>query len=397
MEKRYNNTTFNRSSNFKVNGENTETKNVIVNETTEDNIGYKKDYNNNENSNNTGNYQTRGDYRGGRGEYRGGRGEYRGGNSRGEYRGGNNRGDGRGEHRGEYRGGNTRGEYRGGNTRGEYRGGNTRGEYRGGNNRGEYRGGNTRGGYGNNNYNNNYKNNYNNFNNYEQTAPTHFVNIPIFHPDFINSYNKLTDTLIGESSLNLNKLLMQKPTKLHITVCVLYLYKEEEVKAAQEALDELFTQDKEVMETLVKGLNLKVNEFKSMQENLFKTRVIYADIEEDKSIRLLIHKIIEKLFSKKVVDAESLKRSHVEFDEESKTYRNKIHCTLLNVLFLNKIEKKQGKQETRNVANAEEVLKYMNQSLLKTLPEVKMNNVNFSIMREDRETEKYICLKDYKF
>jgi hypothetical protein len=190
---------------------------------------------------------------------------------------------------------------------------------------------------------------------------------------------------------------MQKPTKLHITVCVLYLFNEEEIKNCQEALNELFTQDKELIESIQKGLSLKVKEFKSMQENLFKTRVIYADIEEDKSIRLLIHLIIEKLVSKGVLNKESLTKSHIEYDEETKVYRNKIHCTLLNVLFLNKIEKKQGKQETRSIVNAEDVLKFMNQNLLKLLPEVKMNNVHFSIMREDRETEKYILLRDYKF
>ena len=65
--------------------------------------------------------------------------------------------------------------------------------------------------------------------------------------------------------------------------------------------------------------------------------------------------------------------------------------TIMNVLFLNKILKKQKKKEIRNF-NAEEVLSYLNN---KTMPQASIEKIHFSRMREDKLTEKYEMIFSY--
>ena len=93
---------------------------------------------------------------------------------------------------------------------------------------------------------------------------------------------------------------------------------------------------------------------------------------------------------------EFFKRNHVNKDKNTGYYYLKIHCTFVNLLFLNKIEKKQGKNVSYKIYNAEEYISAMN-DLIGLLEEFSIKCVHFSLMREDKESEKYICVKEFAF
>jgi len=137
-----------------------------------------------------------------------------------------------------------------------------------------------------------------------------------------------------------------------------------------------------------------------MQENLDKTRVIYAEPEETEELfklRVISHKIVEKLMEKGIMDKELLKKCHFSFDKKLNMYMHKLHLTLLNVLFLNKIEKKQGLRESRRIIDAGILIEIMDKKYTSEEAGLSIGSVNFSLMGSDKVNECYFLEREYKF
>ena len=269
-------------------------------------------------------------------------------------------------------------------------------------------------------YNNNYRKNYNNYysnndnyqnysnkysnnnyynSNYENSSPTHFINFPINDNKFIESYNRMIELIKNENQTEgslfpkINPYILQKEGKLHFTICVLTLNSEEDVLFVKETLSNLFKTP-----TFDDLLKFKFESFQPMS-NHKKNRVIYGDIGNDGDVvrlKELISFIISTLVDNEIMDQNSLSRSHFTYNKNKKLYESKIHCTIMNTLFLNKWEKKNKIELTNSIPYNNEVLDYLNKTYLDILSEIKIDSMNFSEMREDHKTNKYIVVKEYK-
>jgi hypothetical protein len=146
--------------------------------------------------------------------------------------------------------------------------------------------------------------------------------------------------------------------------------------------------------TIANGkINFNFESFESIG-NYTNTRVLYAQMMQDEhyvKLSEIIHVIIKTLLDENILDLKRLNDLHIEYDQVNMKYRIKLHMTLLNILFHNKILKKQNKKEVRNI-DATEILEYMNN---KSLPSAEITKVNFSRMREDKKTQKYELLYSY--
>jgi hypothetical protein len=256
------------------------------------------------------------------------------------------------------------------------RGYGNRGVY---NNRGGYN--NTRGGYG------NTRGGHNKWANNK----SHFINIPIEDSGFIESYSKLCSEIKEAGLNNFYPELLQKPGKIHMTLCVLDLGEDEEkIKRVHNALENITPKIKEIANQKVL---FNFDKFESMgaQES---SRVIYAKMAEDENFAKLeeiIHIIIDALVKEKILMKHKLGDSHVNI--ENGKYKIKLHMTLFNVLFLNKVLKKRGEKEVKSI-DAKDILTYLAD---KPLPASSIEQINFSKMRENPETQQYELLYSYKF
>jgi hypothetical protein len=237
--------------------------------------------------------------------------------------------------------------------------------------------------YYNNNYNNRNNNNWNN-------NKSHFINIPIDDTVFIQAYENFCEEIKCANLKDFYPQLLQKPGKIHMTVCVLDLGEDEEkIKKVHNVLEGLQDRFREITN---KTLDFNFEKFETMG-NVQSTRVIYAKMNENenfKKIEEIIHLIIEGLVNEKILMKHSLEDSHVKF--ENGRYKIKLHMTLFNVLFLNKILKKRREIEVKNI-NAKDIIDYLSN---KSLPSSKIEQINFSKMRENPQTEKYDLLYSYK-
>jgi hypothetical protein len=229
-----------------------------------------------------------------------------------------------------------------------------------------------------------------NSNNKWNTTKTHFINIPIQDSVFIEAYKKLCAELKGANLNHFNHELLQKPGKIHMTVCVLDLGEDEDkIKRVHSVLEGVQEKLKEIAN---KKLEFNFDKFESMGD-VESTRVIYAKMNEDENfvkLEEMIHIIIDALVNEKLIMKHSLKDSHINFDNGK--YKIKLHMTLFNVLFLNKILKKRKEIEVKTI-DAKDILAYLAE---RPLPASTIEQINFSRMRENPQTQKYELLYSYK-
>jgi hypothetical protein len=248
--------------------------------------------------------------------------------------------------------------------------------------------------YQNNNY--SYKSSYkytqgNTYQKWGSNQKTHFINVPIEDSTFIDTYKSLCQNIKSANLKDFYPDLLQKPGKVHMTICVLDLG-EDETKIAQvhSILENLNTQIKEI----TKGqLKFNFEKFESMGAKET-TRVIYAKMKEDENYQKLshiIHLIIKALVDNQIIDRSSFKDIHINYDDKTDRYSIKLHMTLFNVLFLNKILKKKGEKEKRNI-DSSEILDYTNNQIM---TDAVIDRIHFSRMRENKQTEKYEMLYAY--
>lgn len=177
-----------------------------------------------------------------------------------------------------------------------------------------------------------------------------------------------------------------------MTVCVLDLGQDiEKIDLVHKLLSELSSE----ISNIAKGsLNFNFESYDTMGSQN-SARVIYAKMIEDENFSKLseiIHLIIKTLVENNILDKNKLSDLHIKYDNKDDKYRIKLHMTLLNVLFLNKVLKKNHQKPIYNI-NASDILGYMKERIL---PSAKISEIHFSRMREDKITEKYELMHSYK-
>ncbi len=242
-----------------------------------------------------------------------------------------------------------------------------------------------------NNNNNNNKYNNNNYNKWDTTKKSHFINIPIEDTTFLQNYSILCEELKSTTLKDFHCELLQKPGKIHMTVCVLDLGEDQDkISKVHNILQEINPTITNIADGII---NFNFHKFESMNE-IESTRVIYASMVIDEYFEKLseiIHCIIKALVDENIIERSSLKDSHINYDKKTQRYKIKLHMTLLNVLFLNKILKKERKGIVKSIDSAE-ILEFMNE---RKLPSSQITQVNFSRMREDKKIGKYELLYSY--
>lgn len=237
-----------------------------------------------------------------------------------------------------------------------------------------------------NNYNNNCKNNNNKWN---KPNKTHFINIPIEDEAFIEAFSNFRNEINCRNLSDFHPELVQKSGKLHMTVAVLTL-EDEAIAKVHKIMTELNEEIKKISEGKIM---FNFDKYEAMGDQK-SARVVYAKMVEDSNydkLTQIIHLIINALVENEIIDKNKLEDDHIRFDPKINKYTIKLHMTILNVMFLNKILKKQGQDPWRNF-NATHILNYMK---TQALPSAEITQIHFNIMRENKETEKYELLYPY--
>jgi hypothetical protein len=241
--------------------------------------------------------------------------------------------------------------------------------------------------------NNNNRNNNNNNNNgkWDTTKKSHFINIPILDTSFIDGYVKFMEVFKTSNVNNFYPELLQKPGKLHMTVCTLDIGEDDEkIQKVHKILLDLQPEIKKLVDGKV---FFNFEKFETM-EKVTSTRVVYAKMIEDEYYQKLeevIHLILKTLIEQSIIDKNKLNEVHIDYDKDKDRYSIKLHMTLLNVMFLNKILKKTRQKQVFNL-DATDIMDHCSKQIL---PPAEITQIHFSRMREDKVTEKYELLYSY--
>lgn len=222
--------------------------------------------------------------------------------------------------------------------------------------------------------------------------PKHFIMIPFEEENFLSNYKELCNKLISENPKNFNKGLLQKPTKLHFSVIQLELNEDEElIKRVISVLDNIQEEIKNISEG---NLTFNFEKFDVM-DSIEKTRVVYAKMYEDENFKKLnniIDLVIRSLINEGIIkdDKNSLDKYYINYSNGF--YSIKLHLTLLNTTFLNKILKKEKKKNIKNF-DSTEIMNFFNGEKMNSC---QLNKIDFCVMREDKSIEKYELVKSYE-
>ena len=231
--------------------------------------------------------------------------------------------------------------------------------------------------------------------NWDTTKKSHFINIPIAFEDedFIKEYKSFMNTINNENLFNISPHLFQKPYKLHMTVCTLNIGEDDQ--KIEKCNDVLKGLNSKMQEIVAGGITFKFDKYNTLGSTE-KARVVYAEMADDDScskLKDIINLIITTLLDEKLMGDEEIKQNFIEYDPNTKKYSIKLHLTLLNCLFWNKILKKE-KKKTVDTIDATKLFNLIQGNLI--LPSTKITQINFSRMREDKKTEMYELLYAYK-
>ena len=218
---------------------------------------------------------------------------------------------------------------------------------------------------------------------------THFIMIPFEDENFLNSYNKLTEILISKNPKNFNKLLLQNPKKIHMTICVLDLKNDKNlINKVINILDENINKIKEICE---KELIFNFAEYNTFN-NIEKTKVIYAKMLKDENnykLNKIINLIINELIIHGIIDKNNLNEYNIKI-KNNLIYKIKKHITLLNISFLNQQLKKE-KKKGEKFFNGEDILKVMKKI---EMSECNLRKLNFCKISEEKD-KLYEIIKSY--
>ena len=221
----------------------------------------------------------------------------------------------------------------------------------------------------------------------------HFIMIPFEDSNFLESYKNFCETLKSYNPSNFDEELLQKPSKLHISVLIF------DLKEDQQKINKVCTILKEIQEEIKSISNGEIT-YKFSGYGAFDSfkyaRAVYGKMVEDNSyckLEQIIDLVIKRLLKEGIIYESELKNLHVtkEGNDSNPFYKIEMHLTLLNATFLNKVLKKQKKKPIKNF-DATQINNCIQGIKLSDCP---LKKIDFCVLREDKNTGKYELIQSF--
>ena len=221
----------------------------------------------------------------------------------------------------------------------------------------------------------------------------HFIMIPFEDPQFIEDYNNFCNTLKSYGPNNFDEDLLQKPSKLHISVLIFDLHGD------QNKISKVCTILKDVQDEIKKisagDITYKFAGYGAF-DSFKQARVVYSKMLEDNSfskLEQIIDLIIKRLLKDGIISESELDSLHVTKDGGSSNpfYKIEMHLTLLNATFLNKVLKKKNKKTIKNF-DATHIYDCIQGVKLSDCP---LKKIDFCVLREDKKIGKYEVVQSF--
>ena len=221
----------------------------------------------------------------------------------------------------------------------------------------------------------------------------HFIMIPFEDSNFLESYKNFCETLKSYNPSNFDEELLQKPSKLHISVLIF------DLKEDQQKINKVCTILKEIQEEIKSISNGEIT-YKFSGYGAFDSfkyaRAVYGKMVEDNSyckLEQIIDLIIKRLLKEGIIYESELKNLHVtkEGNDSNPFYKIEMHLTLLNATFLNKVLKKQKKKPIKNF-DATQINNCIQGIKLSDCP---LKKIDFCVLREDKSSGKYELIQSF--
>ncbi|KAI9144515.1 AKAP7 2'5' RNA ligase-like domain-containing protein [Paraphysoderma sedebokerense] len=123
---------------------------------------------------------------------------------------------------------------------------------------------------------------------------THFLSLPINHPDIGTSVNSFHENLIKMSIPNFDPSIIVPPTASHLTIAVLKLYTQEDIQRAIECLKESSSEIYDLVGTT--SVLIKVKGVDIMVGTAERAHVIYGKIDRDEGQQRIM-KVCERIIT----------------------------------------------------------------------------------------------------
>ena len=221
----------------------------------------------------------------------------------------------------------------------------------------------------------------------------HFIMIPFEDHNFLEDYKNLCETLKSYSPKNFDEDLLQKPSKLHISVLIFELHGD------QNKINKVCAVLKEAQEEIKKISNGDIT-YKFGGYGAFDTfknaRVVYSKMVEDNSfskMEQIIDLVIKRLLKEGIIAENELESLHVKKEGSSSNpfYKIEMHLTLLNATFLNKVLKKKNKKTIKDFDAT-----YINDCIKGIkLADCPLKKIDFCVLREDKKVGKYEVVQSF--
>ena len=221
----------------------------------------------------------------------------------------------------------------------------------------------------------------------------HFIMIPFEDSNFLESYKNFCETLKSYNPSNFDEELLQKPSKLHISVLIF------DLKEHQQKINKVCTILKEIQEEIKSISNGEIT-YKFSGYGAFDSfkyaRAVYGKMVEDNSyckLEQIIDLVIKRLLKEGIIYESELKNLHVtkEGNDSNPFYKIEMHLTLLNATFLNKVLKKQKKKPIKNF-DATQINNCIQGIKLSDCP---LKKIDFCVLREDKSSGKYELIQSF--
>lgn len=221
----------------------------------------------------------------------------------------------------------------------------------------------------------------------------HFIMIPFTDSKFLEEYDKFCQKLNSESPSDFYEGLLQKPSKLHMSVLIMDLQNDES------KISEICNIMKELQEEIKKLSEGKIiYSFDGYEafDSFRKARVMFAKMKEDENkykLNQIIDLIIKKLLERGIISKNDFNELHIDQEgpDSNPFYKIQLHLTLLNTTFLNKILKKSHKPPVKNLdaTNIHRCVQGIK------FPDCPLNKIDFCVLREDKHTGKYEVIQSF--
>lgn len=159
---------------------------------------------------------------------------------------------------------------------------------------------------------------------------SHFISIPLINEETKNNFEKLKNEVLKDPPRGVTYSIFQNPNKLHLTISVLTLVDDEEIKLAKHVLQSCY---EEVISTLFqnnKKYSMFIKGLEIMNDDPSEVSILYGNVHmegEKENLQLLADKI-----------AEYYHKSGLARRQYDKV---KLHATLMNTSFRSPEEKKE--------------------------------------------------------